>query len=74
MRDRIETAEITDAELDNVSGGVGVSLDGLANVDVTPGPGGVAASVNGALPQAGGLSGTLNVGMPAIEGSNGVVA
>ena len=59
MRDRIETAEITDAELDNVSGGVGVSLDGLAN---------------GALPQAGGLSGTLNVGMPAIEGSNGVVA
>lgn len=74
MRDRIETAEITDAELDNVSGGVGVSLDGIANVDVTPGPGGVAASVSGALPQAGGVSGTLNVGMPAIEGSNGIVA
>jgi hypothetical protein len=71
---QIETAEISDAELDNVSGGVGASLPmGLGGVDVTPGPGGVAASASAGVPGVGGISGTLNAGMPAIEGANGLV-
>lgn len=74
MRDQIETAELADADLDNVSGGLGASLPmGLAGVDVTPGPGGVAASVSGGIPGVGGINGTLNAGVPAIEGASGLV-
>ncbi|QPP07773.1 type A2 lantipeptide [Streptomyces bathyalis] len=74
MRDQIETAELSDADLDNVSGGVGASLPGgLAGVDVTPGPGGAAATVSGAVPGVGGVSATLNAGVPAVEGASGIV-
>ncbi|WP_314175889.1 type A2 lantipeptide [Streptomyces winkii] len=74
MRNTIETAELSDAELDNVSGGVGASLPGgLASVDVTPGPGGVAGSVSGNLPGLGGVSANLNGGVPAVEGASGIV-
>ncbi|SCK16538.1 hypothetical protein [Streptomyces sp. WMMB 322] len=74
MRNTIETAELSDAELDNVSGGVGASLPGgLAGVDVTPGPGGAAASVSANVPGLGGISGTLNAGVPAVEGASGIV-
>jgi hypothetical protein len=74
MAPQIETAEISDADLDGVSGGVGASLPGgLAGVDVTPGPGGVAASVSSGVPGLGGLNGTINAGMPAIEGASGIV-
>lgn len=71
---QIETAEISDADLDNVSGGVGASLPaGLGGVDVTPGPGGVSASASAGVPGVGGISGSLNAGMPAIEGAGGLV-
>lgn len=74
MRNSIETAELTDADLDNVSGGVGTSLPaGLGSVDVTPGPGGVAVSANANVPGVGGIGGTLNVGVPAAEGASGLV-
>ncbi|OEU90187.1 hypothetical protein DB35_02480 [Streptomyces abyssalis] len=71
MRDisRIETAELSDADLDNVSGGVSATVGGgIADVAVTPGPGGVAANVDVV-----GVNGTVNAGVPAVEGASGIV-
>ncbi|WP_181764183.1 type A2 lantipeptide [Streptomyces albidus (ex Kaewkla and Franco 2022)] len=69
MGNRIETAELSDAELDNVSGGVGASLPGgLASVDVTPDESGVSASVSGGVPGVGGVSGGLSAGLGGVEG------
>ncbi|WP_206323011.1 type A2 lantipeptide [Streptomyces sp. HNM0575] len=74
MAPQIETAEISDADLDGVSGGVGASLPGgLAGVDVTPTAGGVAASVSSGAPGLGGVNGTLNAGVPHVENATGIV-
>ncbi|OEV13909.1 hypothetical protein K378_02797 [Streptomyces sp. Amel2xB2] len=71
---QIETAEISDAELDNVSGGVGANLPaGLGAVDVTPGPGGVSASASAGVPGVGGVAGSVSAGVPAVEGASGLV-
>lgn len=69
MRKTIETAELSDAELDNVSGGVGVSLPGgVGSVDVTPGADGVSASVTAGVPGVGGVTGGVGAGLSGVEG------
>lgn len=71
---QIETAELSDADLDNVSGGVGTDLPaGLGAVDVTPGPGGVSVSASAGVPGVGGVSGGLHAGVPGVEVPGGVV-
>lgn len=65
----IETTELTDAELDNVSGGVGATLPGgLGSVDVTPGPSGVSASLSGGVAGVGGVSAGANAGLDGLGG------
>ncbi|MDT0379173.1 type A2 lantipeptide [Streptomyces sp. RKND-216] len=66
LNDKIETAEIADAELDQVSGGVGVAAEGVVGVAGTELGGGVSAGVDGlgldALPVPGldGVTGTVS--------------
>lgn len=68
--DRIETAELSDADLDNVSGGVGVNLPGgLGGADVTAVPGGVSASVGANVPGVGGVAGGVGAGLDGVNGS-----
>jgi hypothetical protein len=47
QNDKIETAEIADTELDAISGGVGVSAEGVAGVAGVNVGGGVSAGVEG---------------------------
>ncbi|HWM35502.1 MAG TPA: hypothetical protein VNS49_00080 [Streptomyces sp.] len=64
MRNTIETAEISDAELDNVSGGVGATVGGA----VSAGLEGVSGSVAGDVAGVTGVAGSVSAGAPSLGG------
>ncbi|OEU90188.1 hypothetical protein DB35_02485 [Streptomyces abyssalis] len=68
MRDitpQIETSELSDADLDNVSGGVGATVGG----NLAAGLDGVAGSVAGGVDGVGGVAGSVAAGAPGLTGS-----
>jgi hypothetical protein len=77
MTPQIETAEISDAQLDNVSGGVNAGLGGTLAAD----PSGVSGDLSGGIVGVGGASGSINggvpsglsAGLPGVEGVTGLV-